>query len=123
MAVPPYRDWPGADGVLTGNMWAWWFPTRPAFLGPVPLKKEPDHRDEMVDVIVVDVNRPRAEMGQDFSLKPTPPPCSLGYIPVINHGVMMCIPGTPGSGMMAPMNPMPQGRTFPVKAWFGWKEI
>lgn len=121
--IPPFRDWPGADGIFTGNMWAWRFPTRPAFLGPVRLVLRPEDVVEVEpDPRENDYPYPRG-LGQDFSLKPTPPPCSTGYIPVVNRGVAMCIPGTPGSSMMAPMAPQPQRRTFPVKAWYGWREI
>jgi hypothetical protein len=123
MAVPPFRDWPGADGILTANMWAWRFPTRPAFLGPVPLVLRPEDIMEIEeDDRENDYPYPRG-LGQDFAQKPTPPPCSTGYIPVINRGVAMCIPGTPASSMMAPMSPLPQGRTFSVKAWYGWRQV
>jgi len=123
MAVAPFIDWPGADGILTGNMWAWWFPTRPQFLGPVPLRRRPEDVDFIEeDDLENDYPYPRG-LGQDFAQKPTPFPCSTGFIPVINRGVPMCIPGTPGSAMMAPMAPLPQGRTFPVKAWYGWRQV
>lgn len=118
--IPPYRDWPGADGIMTGNMAAWWFPTRPAFLGPVPLRRREDYVE--FDERENDYPYPRG-LGQDFTKKPTPFPCSTGFIPVINRGVPMCIAGTPGSAMMTPMSPLPQRRTFPVKAWYGWKEV
>jgi hypothetical protein len=105
----PFIPWPGADGILTSNMWAWWFPTRPQFLGPVPLREEPER-----------LMLGSSHMGQDFNAKPTPPPCSVGWIPVVDRGVVKCIPGSMPSGMMT-MTPHP--RTFPVKSYYGWREV
>ena len=203
--APPFIPWPGADGLQTGSMWAWWFPNRPGpFLGPVtvvdPPGEPPVYMPPGYDLGRGDEKkcnpgevgpnceenlqglsgvRPRQVpllgrgggggggrggfrgsfgrgfegedeglicgpgefgpecavrleglgginvrqvpvLGQDFDAKPTPPPCSVGTIPVIDRGIVKCIPGSMPSGMM-PMTP--HQRSFPVKAYYGWKEV
>lgn len=255
--IPPYRDWPGADGNMTGSMWAWWFPNKPAWLGPVPIREQdqpayvlgrgggggaggfrggfrgmPDHGWNEGESLpcgpgnygpdcpppylmmegsflgevpirglgqaqancdaqygpILDQNKAAMDnaaaqiaalnqqiqatddpatidrlfkqldplalafdsaktnydqvyasyvsclgaaavqgvtqgitpgMGQDFSKKPTPPPCSTGYLPVIDRGVLKCIPASSPSGMTGGG---PQQRTFPVKSFYGWTQ-
>lgn len=162
----PYIPWPGADGNLTANMWAWWFGASPQHLGPVPLVDPPDHnelgrgggggggrggggrggrgrwrsgrgweRDKEDLYCVPGDQRPECDvrlegmggiqprevpiLGADLYEKPTPPPCSAGYIPIIDRGVLKCTPGYQASGMV---NMTPVQRTFPVTAYYGWKQ-
>lgn len=125
--APPFIPWPGADGLLTTSMWAWRFPNTPPFLGPVPLRDPrylvvPPPCPEKEEYFGLYGVRPRQVplLGQDFSKPPTPPPCSTGYIPVIDQGVLKCIPGSSGTlpnGLMTP----PQ-RTFHVSPGYGWTD-
>lgn len=110
----PFKSWPGADGLLTTNMWAWRFGTRPAFLGPVHVKTQEEIEEE---------RRLRLSLGQGFfSMPPTPPPCAAGYLPVLNRGVLMCIHGSPGSAMIGPGGPGGAAtRSFPVGPFYGWE--
>ncbi len=250
--IPPFIDWPGTDGLMTGSMSAWWFPNKPGpWLGPVPVRDEdqpayvlargggggggarggfrgvpgrgvnegesipcgpgnygPDcpppiemegaflgevplrglsqaqsncdaQYGPILDRAKADMDNAAAQiaalnqqiqatddpgtidslfkqldplamafdsaktnydqiyaayvsclgaaavqgvtagMGQDFSKKPTPPPCSTGYLPVIDRGVLKCIPASSPSGMNSVG---PQQRTFPVKSFYGWTQ-
>ncbi len=220
--IPPFINWPGTDGLMTGSMSAWWFPNRPGpWLGPVPIRDEdqpalvlgrgggggggrggarggfrgegeslpcgpgnygpdcpppflgqgaPDCSNyaaavdqakaqmdnvqatddpatinslftqldplaKAFDAAQANYNQANANyvaclgagivqgisrgMGQDFSKKPTPPPCSTGYLPVIDRGVLKCIPASAPSGMTSPGF---QQRTFPVKSFYGWTQ-
>lgn len=163
--APPFIPWPGADGLQTASMWAWWFPNRPGpFLGPVTVVDPPGEPPTYLlgrgggggggrggfrgsfgrgfegeneglicgpgevgpECVVrlegmggVQVRRVPL-LGTDFDAPPTPPPCSVGYIPVVDRGIVKCIPGSMPSGMM-PMTP--HQRSFPVKAYYGWKEV
>lgn len=130
----PYIPWPGTDGNLTGNMWAWWFGARPQYLGPVPLVEAPAYDEEVIcgpgevwpdcgaQVEGLGGVQPRevSILGAALDEKPTPPPCSAGYIPIIDRGVLKCTPGYMPSSMV---NMTPQPRTFPVTAYYGWKQV
>lgn len=137
--APPFISWPGADGLQTASMWAWWFPNRPAFLGPVPVRDDPRYllppppcpeKEEYFGMYGV---RPRQVplLGQDLTKPSTPPPCSAGYIPLLDQGVIRCVPGSAPSSMMTSKAPgapsgmlsvTPQPRTFPVTSGYGWIE-